>query len=288
MPICYPVAMNDPVRRRAATWLGASIVFLILVVGGLWLRSPTAAPPPPAVPRVPVTPAAAPAAVAKGPLLRSDLIEAGAAAADAYASGTAQPAANRELIGRAFEYRAVFGCAGPSPSGSSAAMRWEYDAEEGVVRVTVRSEQLSDLPGVRAIVGDTGVDAVEGLWVERPWLRSATCPRLPTPLDTPVSLAAPRETLAIGELFAPDEPRSLRRQGRPYEAVAKMTPDAVAALRGFALVVEGRIEALPSGEPAGCWGTRADLAPTCLIAVSFERVRLENAASGEVLNEWHR
>lgn len=280
--------MNDPVRRRAATWLGASIVFLMLVVGGLWLRSRTVAPTPPAAPRVPVAAAEAPAILPKGPLLRSDLIEAGAAAADAYASGAPGPAANRELIGRAFEYRAVFGCAGPSAPGSSAAMRWEYDEADGVVRVTARSEQMSDLPGVRAIAGDAGVDAVEGLWVERPWLRSATCPDLPSPLDTPVSLAAPRQTLAIAELFAPDEPRSLRRQGRPYEAVTKMAPDAVAALRGFALVAEGRIEALPGGEPVGCWGTSPDLVPTCLIAVSFERVRLENAATGEVLNEWHR
>lgn len=279
--------MEKPVRRRSATWFGASIIFLVLVIGGLWLQSRRLAPPA-AAPPVPVAGPAAPSDTPSGPLLRRDLIEAGAVAADAYASGASGAAANRELVGRAFEYRAVFGCAGPSPPGSSGAMRWEYDADEGVVRVTARSEQFSDLPGVRAVAGDVGVDAIEGVWIDRPWLRTAACPTLPSPLDTPVSLLAPRQTLAIAELFAADEPRSLRRQGRPYEAVKKMAPEAVAALRGFALVVEGRVAALSSGEPVWCWGTGPDLAPTCLIAVTFDRVRLENAASGEILGEWHR
>ena len=67
-----------------------------------------------------------------------------------------------------------------------------------------------------------------------------------------------------------------------------MPPDQVAATQGFALVIEGRVAALPNGEPVWCTSESADVRPICAIAASFERVRLENVATSEVLADWRR
>jgi hypothetical protein len=281
--------MSEPVRRPGAVWLSASVVFLLLVLGGLWLRS---RPPEPAPP--PTVPAAAPqpgepVALAPEPLLQRDaLIDAAAIAADAFASGATRTPANRQLVGRRFAFRAVFGCAGPALPGSAAAMRWEYDPETGTLRIGVRPQTLTSAAWLSPILADANVEAVEGFWIERPWLRAASCPAQRSPLEMPASLTVPRQTLALVELFGPGAPRAGQREGRPYEVVTKMPPEQVAAVRGFALVIEGRLVALPNGEPIWCSSESPDLPPTCAIAARFERVSLENAATSEVLADWRR
>lgn len=279
--------MSEPVRRPGAVWLSASVVFLLLVLGGLWLRSRPAAPtPPPAA--APAPPQAETIALAPDPPLQRDaLIDAAAIAADAFAAGEAGTPANRQLVGRRFELRAVFGCAGPALPGSSAPMRWEYDADSGTLRVSARPLTLTAADWLVPIVEGANVEAVEGFWIDRPWQRSASCPSYRSPLET-ASLAVPRQTLALVELFGPEAPRAGQREGRPYEAVAKMAPEQVAAAQGFALVIEGRVAALPNGEPIWCSSESPDVRPICAVAASFERVRLENVATSEILADWRR
>lgn len=278
--------MSEPVRRPGAVWLSASVVFLLLVLGGIWLRSRPGEPsaPPPSAP-----PAAPPVVLAPDPpLQREALIDAAAAAADAFADGAPATQANRELVGRRFELRTVFGCVGPALPGSAAAMRWEYDADAGALRISARPQKFTSASWLAPLIEGADVEAAEGFWIERPWRRSSSCPAYRSPLEMPASLASPQQTLAIVELFGPDAPRSRRRGDRPYEAVARLLPDQVATLRGFALVVEGRVGALPNGEPVWCSGDSPDVRPTCAIVASFERVRLENVATAEVLADWRR
>ena len=280
--------MSEPVRRPGAVWLSASVVFLLLVLGGLWLRSRPAEPTPPPPPVASPPPQTAATLVPEAPLQRDALIDAAAIAADAYASGEARTPANAALVGRRFELRTVFGCAGPALPGSAAALRWEYEADTTTLRVSARPETLTAAGWIAPLVGDADIEAVEGFWIERPWQRSAACPPYRSPLDMPSSLAEPRQTLALVELFGPDAPRSIRREGRPYEAVSKMAAPQIAASRGFALVIEGRLAALPNGEPVWCSSESRDVRPTCAIAARIERVRLENAVTAEVLADWRR
>lgn len=271
--------MSEPSRRPAAFRLIASAIFLVLVVGGLWLQSRPASPPPEAPP-----PASAPRPVIPlppPPLGREALLDAAADAADAFASG--RPGA-ADLVGRSFELRFVFGCNGAALEGSSAPQRWEYDPEAQALRVRVSPVDFTAAPWVAGIAAD-GYEAAEGFWIDRPWQRTSACPRTP-PAGSGASLTLPRDTLAIVELFAAGAPRSRQREERAYEIVRKATPEQVAQIRGFALVLEGRLTALPSGQPIGCWAPNADLRPTCLISARFERVRLEELGSAEPLAEW--
>jgi len=53
-------------------------------------------------------------------------------------------------------------------------------------------------------------------------------------------------------------------------------------------VIEGRLAALPNGEPVWCSSESRDVRPTCAIAARIERVRLENVATSGVLADWRR
>lgn len=97
---------------------------------------------------------------------------------------------------------------------------------------------------------------------------------------------SPRQSLGIVELSAPGAPRARRRDGQAYQLVRRIAPDALAAERGFRLLVEGRIEA-PAGQSAlGCHAARRTLPPRCLIFARIARVAIENGTTGEMLGEW--
>lgn len=279
--------MSEPRRGPTALRLAAAAIFLLLVVGGLWLRAGGGGDGPPPVPAPAVPPPSAAAPAAPPPLLtRAELIDAAAAAADAYASGRTA-AAGDDLAGRRFAMRIVFGCGGASPPSSAAPLRWEYDATTQTLKVTATPVAFTAAAWLTKIAGADSYEAAEGFWIDRPWQREAGCPAYRSPLDSSV-LAVPQQTLAVTELFAADAPRSVRRDSRPYEAVRRTTPEEVAALKGFALVVDGRLTPLPGGGPIGCWNANPELRPLCVIGATFDRVSLENIASGETLAEWRR
>lgn len=270
---------------------------VLLVAAGFGLGSYFAAPRPPSPALEPAKPAAqiaAPSAVREAtpapepPLERRDLIAAAAAAADAYAAGLKTVPANAALIGRRFEIEIAFGCYGPVTEGASAPLHWTYDAEDKALRLNARPSSWAEASWVSQIAGGSDFEAVEGFWIPRPWVASETCPPPAAMTGAPMLWPAPRDTLAIAQFFSAGGSRAQQRDGKPYGAVIKVEPDDLTVSKGFHLVVRGRIDKLPRGEPVWCYSESADYRPICLIAAEIEYVAFKNPETGDVLSEWRR
>lgn len=280
--------MTDPSQRSSRIALAAgTAAALALAIGGYVVGRSTAVPPEP----VPVAePAAEPPAprlpAITPPLGRRDLLAAAAAAADAYAMGRPAAPENAELVGRRFEIRIPFGCYGASPEDGAASLRWNYDAEDKALRISATPEVWTDIPWVRALAGEQA-EAVEGFWLPRPWSSAESCPTPEARMALPPILPAPQQTVGLAQFFETGGSRVHRRDGKPYRTVEKREPEALQATEGFRLVLSGRVEALPDGQPVGCHSAGAELEPVCLVAVEFDRVAIENPLSGEHLAAWN-
>lgn len=236
---------------------------------------------PPSRPIVEETPAPA----VTPPLGRRELLEAVASAVDAFAAGSAGSPGNAELVGRRFEVRIPFGCYGASPEDGGAALRWQYDPEEEVLRISAAPEVWTSVPWIRSFAGET-VEAVEGFWVTRPWSSAESCPTPEARSLVPPILPVPSEAVGLAQFFEAGASRVPRRGGQPYQIVKTMPLEALQATEGFRLVLSGRIGALSNGQPVGCHSPGAELRPVCLVAVEFDRVAIENPLSGDLLAEW--
>lgn len=276
--------MDEPARRSGKPRLIAAAVFVALVAGGLYLQQRREAPPPAPPAAVPATLPALPEALA--PLGRAEIIEAAAAAASAHAAGQPPPPGHADLVGRRFVLRLPFGCQGPVGAASSAPMRAEFDPASSTLRLHARAEVWTAERWVRSIVGARDVEAIDGFWVDRPWIRSDACPEARSPLDAAGLVTPSPQTLALAELFEAGSSRVLRRDGRPYEAIKKVTAAEVAERRGFNLVLEGDIADAAEGRPIGCLSESPDQRPVCLVAVRLDRVALEDRRSKEVYAQW--
>lgn len=279
--------MTEPSRRSSRIALAVGLAgALVAAIGGYALgRSTAAAPEAPAPAASPTAPPAArlPSVTA---LDRGDILNAVAVAADAHAQGKAGTAENAALVGRRFELRLPFGCYGASPEDSPSSLRWSYDAETRTLRVSAAPEVWTGIPWVRALGGED-VEAVEGFWIPRPWTASEACPTAEARAMVPPILPAPQQSVGLAQFFDADSSRVPQRDGKPYETVEKIEPDALQATEGFRLVLSGRIGALPDGQPVGCGSAGAELRPTCLVAVEVNRVAIENPLSGALLAEWN-
>lgn len=241
------------------------------------------------------------------PLARAELIEAAARAADAEARGVPAPPDLSQLAGRRFVLRLAFGCAGAAPAGDRAPLQARYDAESETLRATVTPEIWTDAPFVRAAAAGTAFEAAEGFWISRPWLRVAECPPPPASGPPPTAddpapppsgartsedsapvtpVAAPPETLGIVELFEPGSRRAARRNGRPYELVARLSREALDRGHGLRLVLEGRLTPLSTERPIVCRNEDADRPPLCLIGAEIERVAVTDGRGEHVFAEW--
>src|SRR5690606_6432144 len=116
----------------------------------------------------------------------------------------------------------------------------------------------------------------EGFWMSRPWSSAEQCPHARA---EPVATAGepphivPDETLALAEIL----PGAGRRSARPFETVQRMAPDRFAPAQGFRIRVTGRIERLPGVDLVRCIQPGGiEQRPICLIAVTFDDIRLEN------------
>ena len=276
--------MTDPSHRSSRIALTAGIA-AVLAIGGYVVGRTTATPPQPA-PAAPPEPPAPRLPAMTPPRGRTDLLAAAAAAADAYAAGRSDTPQNAELVGRRFEIRIPFGCYGASPEDSAASLRWNYGAEDKALRISATPEVWTDIPWVRALVGEQ-VEAVEGFWLPRPWSSSESCPTPEARMALPPILPAPQQTVGLAQLFETGGSRVHRRDGKPYRTVEKVELDALKATEGFRLVLSGRVGTLPSGQPVGCHSAGAELQPVCLVAVEFDRVAIENPLSGEQLAAWN-
>ena len=109
-----------------------------------------------------------------------------------------------------------------------------------------------------------------------------------TPASPAASTApAADETLAIAQFFTVNGNSGIRRSGRPYSIVTRVTPDQFNASQGFSLRLTGRIDRAPGGDPVRCVQPKGrDNPPVCVIATVVDEVRVENPATGAVLATW--
>ena len=294
--------MDEPSLRKSRLALAGGLVVALAVGGTGFLIGRGTSPRS-------VEPAAAPAAVAppaaRDPAslptpdaskpgdavkTRADLIALAAQAADAVASGQAMPQAVADAAGQRFEIRLPFGCQGPTAAGSDAAMRWRYDETAKALRVHVAPVVWSKADLVAADDQSTTDDLVEGFWIPRPWTASEACP-VAQDHSTPIgsdAVTLPGQTLAIAQIFDGNSARQGRRDGKPYETVVRVAPDALRADQGFHLRITGRIADLPGRGPISCrQPAGAEQRPICIVAVTMDDVAIDNPQTGKTLATWN-
>lgn len=237
---------------------------------------------------------------------RANLLIAVARAASAAALGTDDAAAQRELDGDRFEFRLRFGCPRPGneePGAGPFSVR--FDRESRRLRLSAAPTVSADDPVVTAIAGEE-VEAVEGFWIERPWLLAAGCPAVPPPPEQAETEAKPAEeadaegdtninpatpilpSIAIAQFLTADDPRTDRRGKRPYEAAKTLPEGSEPSQQGYDLVLSGRLRANGNGKVISCTVTSPDRPPTCMVSALFDRVWIRHPGTGEIIAEWGR
>lgn len=279
--------MREPSPRTSRFAIAGGLVALILVGGGGFLlgrATMPAAPPAPAPIAVPA-PEPSPTTEPEKIIGRAEIIGLGAAGADALASGTQLPQHLAALAGKRFELALPFGCDGSASDGSSLPMRWRYDEAAGALRIHVAPATWSTAEWSR---DPATLEAIEGFWIERPWSSAETCLKAGTvsaaPGTEPVTL--PGQSLGIAQLITTNTARQLRRDGKPYETVVKVTDDQLPS-SGLSLRLTGRIDRFPDGQPVRCRqpGGR-EQRPICLVAISLDTVGIHDPARDESLALW--
>ena len=279
-----PADVNSTRRRRTRL---AAVLFL---PGLLLACSPKETTPPPAPPLIEPPPPEAPKIIAPPPTLgRADLLAAAATAASGYAAGTAPEGAD-PLAGRSFAIRTPFGCAASTgdakPGLAGAALR----AKDKTVELSLTPADWAASPLAAAAVEAKVWDAVEGYWIDRPWLQTEACPHGTAPAkDAPDSTPSP-QTVGLAAVFEPEGSRFGRRNGRAYSFTARgerETPPVPPA-NGYRLVLEGRFAAFPDGRAIRCRADSADQRPVCIAAVQLDRVAFEDADTGAQISEWRK
>lgn len=226
--------------------------------------------------------------VAVAPLTRADLLIAANAAADAMASGRVLSASNLKLKDRAFVLRLPFGCSAGQPDDWAG---WTYDSKTEVLKLSARPERWRDEPWVKALAGDLSFETVEGFWIERPWSSAEGCPpsaQGATALPAEPQTTLPRQTLGLAQFFAHEAPRTLQRGARPYSFTLKAPAQNPAEIRGFTLMISGRIVGFADGQPVHCLNEDLALVPRCLIAAEFAEIAFEDPQTGKVIANWNR
>ncbi|WP_295185840.1 hypothetical protein [uncultured Brevundimonas sp.] len=222
--------------------------------------------------------------VAPAPILdRASLLQAMDVAASAFAAG--QEVAGASLAGRRFVVRQAFGCGGPAVTGPSqaglATVTWSEDRESAKLALTPGDWSQSAL-----IAGDAETwEAAEGFWLARPWLRVDTCPAVQGSASPEAPSAA--QTMGLAAVFKEGGARTVRRNGRAYEATLRPDGDQplIPSAQGYRLVLEGRMTAFADGRAIRCRAADADQRPICIGAVQLDRVAFEDA-EGKTLSEW--
>jgi hypothetical protein len=197
-------------------------------------------------------------------------------AASAYAAGQSAPPGAAQLAGRPFAIRLPFGCGGDV--AEDAPLPYADVAPSLSLRLRARPQTWTDAPWARALAGAADVEAIEGFWIRRPWLRSEGCPATPGSAGPPSP-----ETLALAQVFEKGGSRLLRRGARGYEATIKAA--AAPGPAGLRLALEGRIAGGEGASPVRCLGDAPDRRPVCLIVVELDRVAFEDP-DGKTLSEW--
>jgi hypothetical protein len=243
------------------------------------------------VPTVPLPPFPLPAA----PLSREQLLLAVEHAASDFVAGIDDQSRQKQLADSKFEFRIRFGCEGPQAKDTKSVAGWSVNPATHALRMHAKPTLSKSDPPV-ATIADDDFEAVEGFWVDRPWLLQAVCPRSTVseatdaePSKSGKSLAkAPQavpQIVGIAQFFTATDPRTMRRDGRSYEATTKLD-DGDQPAGGFDLLLSGRLKALPDGRVIACTPTAAGQRPACIVSVEFGQVSIERADTHESLADW--
>ena len=247
------------------------------------------------------------------PLDRTALLGAVAEAASATAAGAEMPEAVRALDGRQFELRIRFGCRGPVTDLGDRWLGWSFDSERRRIRVRARTTISKDDPIVERI-GAEGFEAVEGFWIPRPWLLQPVCPAgaalqpaaeqqqqpeepkqqqtadqqpaQTSPEDQERAPAPRPPRIGIAQYFTKEDPRTRRRDSRPYEASHTLDEGKAISPQGYDLVLAGRLRALPGRGVVECSARGPDSPPECIISAEFLRVWIEQPGTRDVIAQW--
>lgn len=282
--------MREPSLRTSRLAIAGGLVAAITVGAlGFYLGRSTAPKPPEPAPAASASPAPSPSPTSEPQemLDRSDLVALAHRASDTLASGETLPAELRQAVNRRFELAIPFGCTGPAGDNSPARLRWSYNEAEEALRLHVAS--IDWRPAEWGLGARENIEAIEGFWITRPWSSAETCPeRVGQAMATgmePVTL--PGQTVAVAQFFTGDDRRGAQRDGRPFESVQRVPADEFDASRGFRLLLTGRIDRVPGGGPVRCIQPAGiEQRPICVVAVTFDEVRIENPLSNEVLATW--
>jgi len=258
--------------------------FVVLAVSLLALagcqREPQPAPGPAKKSETPPVVTVAPAPV----LDRAGLLQAMDVAASAFAAGREVRGAS--LAGRRFVVRQAFGCGAPSDAAEAAAdglatVAWAKNRQSLKFSLAPADWLQSGVVG-----GDDSIlEAVEGFWLARTWLRTEACPAMAPAASTSGQLSP--QTVGLAAVFKANGARTGRRNGRAYEFTLRGEDGQppVPSAQGYRLVLEGRISTFADGRAIHCRAAAADQRPVCIGAVQLDRVAFEDA-DGQMLSEW--
>lgn len=217
-------------------------------------------------------------------------------AASAHASGQDDAEVQRMLDGKQFEVRLRFGCDGQGPIGDHG---WSVDPDGRTLRLRAMPTLSLDDGVVRNVATDN-VEAVEGFWLNRPWLLQAACPvdrqvagsvpqsgsSASPDLEEPQTEPAPNQRVGLAQFFGTEDSRTRQRLGQAFEAVIQLEEGEAAGSEGFDLVVSGRLRARTDGRVILCSGDDPNRPPDCIVSAAIDRVRIENPEDKAVLAEW--
>lgn len=238
-----------------------------------------------------------PLPVADAPLDRERLMLAAIRAASAFAAGADDSAAQRELDGKRFELRIRFGC-GPAEA-QEESRGWRFDEAKRTLRLRVAPDISAEDPVAAAIAAE-GFEGVEGLWLRRPWLLAAACPRTPPPAAPEQAEEAESERdepaaktpvtagwkVGLAQFFSSTDSRTGRRRQRPYETTKVLAEGQQPSAQGYDFVVSGRIRALPDRRVIACSFAETGTPPACIISVHVDRTWIERPDNREMVAEW--
>lgn len=242
-----------------------------------------------------------PLPVAEAPMDRAAILLAVARAASAAALGQGDDRQQRDLDGKRFEVRLRFGC-NPAAQTKRDDDRFDvsFDEKDRTLRLRASPDLGIEDEPVAALAGER-VEAVEGFWIERPWLLTDGCPATPQPQPQPdaepnapkakkpeaaAPLQPPAPRIGLAQFFTKTDPRTGRRDHRPYEATETLGEGERPSAEGYNLVLSGRLRAQPLGRVIACHATGADAPPQCIVSADFDRVWIENPRSKEILANW--
>ncbi|MFC0633951.1 hypothetical protein [Brevundimonas balnearis] len=246
-------------------------------------RTPETPPEPEPVPVE--TPEPAPAPIVQiAPMSRADLIRAFDQAASDFAEGRTEAPSPR-LAGRQFTLVQAFGCGAPASAASAPGLPGVTRAADGALTLALTPADWAETALIRQAAPDA--EAVEGVWLTRPWLRTPACPSVrPDPL---APAGASPQTYGLAVVFPEGGSRVNRREGRAYSHVIRAEDEDAAAptipAAGYRLVVAGRLASFADGRAIRCSASGPDQRPTCVAAVEIDRVAFTDAA-GATLSEW--